>query len=209
MIWTILIFLAVLSVLVLVHEWGHYYTAKKMGMDVEEFGLGFPPKAFSWKGKDGMEWSLNWIPIGGFVRIKGESGGDRKDPDSFVSKSLFARFLVLFAGVVMNLVLAAVLFAIIFMIGTPAITEDGVDSYAIVSDEGIRITEVLEDSPANVAGLEAGDELLMLSGEEFTSGEEAREVLLSADENEIIEFVVERDGEEVTKMIAPAYFDEL
>jgi len=209
MIMTVILFLVVLSVLVLAHEWGHYAAAKKMGMRVEEFGLGFPPRAWSWKGKDGMRWSLNWVPIGGFVRIKGESGGDRHDKDSFVSKSLPARFFVLIAGVLMNFLLAAALFAGVFFIGTQAITEDGVESYAIVTEEAIRVADVLPDSPAAIAGIEIGDELLLLNGEAYSVGEEARDVLLSATENDILEFVIEREGVEQTFTLAEAYVEEL
>ena len=72
MIGTILLFLALLSILVLAHEWGHFAAARKAGMVVEEFGIGFPPRLFSWTSRKGTLWSINLIPIGGFVRIQGE-----------------------------------------------------------------------------------------------------------------------------------------
>lgn len=131
---TIILFVIILGVLVLVHELGHFITAIKNGITAHEFGFGFPPrmvgfvkdeKTGKWKviwgnkeyfGKNTM-YSLNWLPLGGFVRIKGEDGQD-KDPDSFAIKSIFTRFKVLIAGVTMNFILAAFLFFIILMNGT-------------------------------------------------------------------------------------------
>src|SRR3989338_7947177 len=123
MIWTILIFIVVLGVLVFVHEFGHFIAAKKSGMKVEEFGFGFPPRAFGIK-RGETPYSINWIPLGGFVKIKGESGSDRQDPDSFASKPAWKRFIVLIAGVAMNLVLAAVLLSIGFMSGLPSVIDE-------------------------------------------------------------------------------------
>ena len=82
---TIIIFVLVLGLLVFVHELGHFVTAKKMGVRVDEFGFGFPPRIFGIK-KGGTLYSINWIPLGGFVKIKGETGEDRGAEDSFVSK---------------------------------------------------------------------------------------------------------------------------
>ncbi|MFH1632051.1 MAG: site-2 protease family protein [bacterium] len=209
MITTILIFLVVLSVLVLAHEWGHYFTAKKIGAKVEEFGLGFPPRLFSWKGKDGMEWSINLIPIGGFVKIKGESGDDRKDPDSFAKKPIPLRIIVLLAGVFMNLVIAAVIFAIGFGVGLPAVTEDGVGKYAIVTEEAVSVTDVLPESPSETSGLKVGDEVLAINGVEYTVAAEAREVLFTAQDGDVFEFLVDREGEQTTVSVESAYVEEL
>src|SRR3990167_5413317 len=108
MIWTILIFIVVLGVLVFVHEFGHFITAKKAGMKVEEFGFGFPPRLWAVKRGETM-YSINWIPLGGFVKIKGESGEQARDPDSFAAKPAWKRFIVLVAGVTMNFLLAGLL----------------------------------------------------------------------------------------------------
>jgi regulator of sigma E protease len=125
MITTILLFLAVLFVLVLVHEWGHYITAKKTGMRVDEFGIGFPPKLFGFK-RGETEYTLNALPLGGFVRIYGESlvheAAEEHDPDkarALWARPAWAQALVLIAGVVMNVVLAYVLYVAVFMIGVP------------------------------------------------------------------------------------------
>ena len=85
MLTTVLLFLIILGILVFVHEAGHFYAARKMGMKVEEFGFGFPPRIWGKTGKDGVIYSINWIPLGGFCKIKGEDG-DSLDFDSFGAK---------------------------------------------------------------------------------------------------------------------------
>lgn len=203
MIWTILLFLVVLSVLVIAHEWGHYAAAKKIGADVEEFGLGFPPRLFSWKGKDGMIWSFNAIPIGGFVKIRGESGEDRSGPGSFANKGIFQRLFVLAAGVVMNLFLAAILFSIGFMVGIPAITEGGVSGAAMVSNEAMRVAEILPGSAAEEAGLKLGDTLISIDGIEFENSEQARSALVPESIDQIFDVTILREDQELTLSIDP------
>lgn len=162
---TLLIFIAVLAILVLAHEAGHYITARLMGMDVEEFGFGFPPRLFAKKiGK--TVYSINLIPLGGFVRIKGEDKPELTGPGTFSEKSLGARALVVVAGVIMNLLLASALFSFGFMIGLPQLNED-LPSYAKVSDSRVQIMEVLPDYPAAEAGLQVGDVILSLDGRAF------------------------------------------
>ncbi len=209
MIATIILFFVVLSALVLVHEWGHYITAKKAGMKVEEFGIGFPPKIYSWKGKDGMEWSINLIPIGGFVRIKGETGEKSNDPDAFVSKSILSRTIVLAAGVFMNLVLAAVLYSVAFMIGMPSVTEGWTDTSATITDEKISITQVLESSPAAIAGLEAGDEVIAINTQEVISSEQAWNLLEAAPADTLTTFDLIRNNEPITLEATPAYIEQI
>lgn len=119
---TIIVFILVLGLLVLVHEFGHFFVARKLGVAVEEFGLGFPPRIFGIK-KGGTLYSLNWIPLGGFCKIKGDEGGDFSEKDSFVSKSIRVKVAIISAGVIMNVFLAFVLFSIGFMIGTPQILD--------------------------------------------------------------------------------------
>ena len=157
MIITILIFFAVLLALVIVHEWGHFYAAKKTGMEVEEFGFGFPPRMFSVK-KGGTRYSFNWFPLGGFVKIKGENGDDT-GPGSFSSKSKRSRLLVLSAGVIMNMVLAWVLLTLALGIGTPQALSDKNGS-ANSSDHRVIISAVAPSSPAANAGIQGGDGLV-------------------------------------------------
>lgn len=155
----VLIFLAVLFVLILVHEWGHFIVAKKMGMQVDEFAIGFPPRVVAKKIGETV-YSLNIFPIGGYVKILGENGaetpheqhGDTRSGRSFSEKSKWAQAAVLVAGVAMNVVLAFVLFAAALMIGTQtAVTEaDATDAATLV------VAEVLPDGPAGRAELRPG-----------------------------------------------------
>ena len=207
--WTLIIFLAVLSILVLVHEIGHFVTARRLGCKVEEFGLGFPPRLFAWKRKkDGIEYSLNWIPLGGFVRIKGESGQHKDHEDSFASKSAWKRFVILVAGVAMNFVLAAVLLSFGFMTGLPTAVDEGLPNGARISDAAIRVTAVLEDTPAEAVGFELGDEILSINGQTFVEAEEARAFIRDNSEQEL-SFLVGRSDSEFVVQVTPEYIEEL
>ncbi len=148
---TLIIFIAVLAVLVLVHEFGHFVIAKRAGMKVEEFGFGFPPRIWGIK-KGETVYSINAIPFGGFVKIFGEDGGDKNNPNSFASKPFWPRFKVLAAGVTMNFLLAVVL----LMIGNFLGLRIGLDDQNIsagISDVQVQISQVAKDSPAQEAGL--------------------------------------------------------
>ena len=177
MLLTIVTFLIVLSVLVLVHEAGHFFTARLFKVKVEEFGLGFPPRGIGWQGKkiikgnrdlseaekkDGVVYSLNWIPLGGFVKIKGENDNST-DSDSFAGKPVGQRFLIIAAGVLMNIILAIVLISIGFAVGWPQAT-DGLNANSNIISSDVRIVEVLKDSPASQAGLKVNDQILSVDG---------------------------------------------
>lgn len=144
---TIILFLVVLFVLILVHEWGHYIVAKRTGMRVDEFGIGFPPKLFGVK-KGETEYTFNALPIGGFVRIYGEQATDveEEDPDrarAFGARPRWAQALVLIAGVTMN-----VLFAWLLIFGTYVIGSPTAVSEADASPEAnLLVTEVLNEGP--------------------------------------------------------------
>ncbi len=115
----ILLTLIIFSIIVFVHEMGHFLTARLTRMRVEEFGMGLPPKAKKlFTDKYGTQWTLNWLPLGGFVRIHGEDDFAGRDPDSLASKSWGARSLVLLAGVMMNFLFAYLIFFILFLTGT-------------------------------------------------------------------------------------------
>lgn len=163
---TTLIFIAVLAVLILVHEAGHFFVAKWTGMRVDEFGLGFPPRAASYQPKDSETvYSLNWLPFGGFVKIFGEDlervDGDHPDKDrSFASQSTGAQVAVLVAGVVMNMVLAYLLLSMAFMIGKTVVDSDNESSLA---DRRVIITQVFPDTPAQTADLSPGARFESLS----------------------------------------------
>lgn len=168
MLLTIISFLVVLSVLVLVHELGHFWAARKTGMNVEEFGLGFPPRATSII-RGGTRYSLNWLPLGGFVKIKGENA-DSGDTDSFSSKSIPARFVVLAAGVTMNMILAWMLLSAALALGSPQAIA-GEDTGANQRNERIVFGHVVPDSPAATAGIESGDVVVKIDGQDVSSVE--------------------------------------
>lgn len=151
----ILIFIVALSILVLVHEFGHYFAAKYTGVKVEEFGLGLPPRA--WGEKIGETiWSLNWLPIGGFCRMEGEDLTDQKflkSKTSFVSKKPGQKALIVVGGVLMNLVLAVVIFTVVYsIIGIP------------VETDKVKVIGVAKGSPAEKAGLKEGDWVQSVNG---------------------------------------------
>lgn len=132
--------------LILVHEWGHYIVAKKTGMRVDEFGIGFPPKLFGIK-RGETEYTLNALPIGGFVRIFGENGTDVADGDrAFGARPKWAQALVLIAGVVMNVLFAWLLFSITFMVGVPT----AVDEATAGPEAELFILNTLQGSPIAV-----------------------------------------------------------
>lgn len=208
---TIIIFLVILSVLVLVHEAGHYFMAHWSGMTVEEFGIGFPPRIFGKKDKHGTIWSVNAIPLGGFVRIKGE-GGEEKErfaPGAFATKSIPWRFGVLVGGVVMNIIAAWVLFSAGFAVGLPSIIEDSGIDQQLVTDRAMHIVDVVKGSPAEVAGIQPGDEVLMIDGASFASGEEARAALAPHTDGSAIVFTLERGEEQVVAEVTPAFIEDL
>lgn len=152
---SILIFLAVLFVLILVHELGHFAVAKWTGMRVDEFGIGFPPRLMGWR-KGETLYSLNALPIGGFVKILGEDlseADNAADQErSFARKNKWAQTAVLLAGVTMNALFAWLLFAIVFMIGVPTVVEEGMEG----EDAALTIVEVVPGSPAADAGIPQG-----------------------------------------------------
>lgn len=222
---TVLLFLLVLTVVVLVHEAGHFFVAKWSGMKVYEFGWGFPPRAFGFykdpetkkivwvrgspKGNikevaggaetveeyPGTLYSVNWLPLGGFVKIKGENDPN-PGPDSFAAKSRTKRLATLLAGVGMNYLLAAVLFSIGLMSGLPGQTDPG-DTHAIqVSAPAVFIQSVQANSPAAKAGLEPGDTVTKLNGEPITKATQLTEYTRTHG-TENLKLEIDRNGKKI------------
>lgn len=177
---SIVFFLIVFALLVLSHEFGHFIVAKKSGIRVDEFGFGFPPRLLKFQ-KGETVYSLNLIPFGGFVKIYGEDGETSGDSRSFASKSICVRAAVISAGVIFNLILAWILVSGGFIVGLPA-SVSSASSGASVSDSKIAVIYVAPDSPAESAGLQAGDELIGFSEiesiQKFISDNKGREVKL-------------------------------
>lgn len=223
---TLIIFIAVLAVLVLSHEFGHFIVARKSGITVEEFGFGFPPRLIgirrlrfggksSWQiiwNKRQLEqtlehhigtlYSINLIPLGGFVKIKGENPDDEiaQDADSFSSKKTWQKASVLAAGVIMNFFLAAILLSIGYMIGMPAVGDE------VSQDSKLEVVETMSGKPAALAGIVAGDKIIKVGGIEHSSVPEFQNYV-NSHRTETVAFTIEREGKIFEKNIKPALID--
>lgn len=221
---TFLIFIAVLAVLVLSHEFGHFIAAKKSGMRVYEFGFGFPPRAFGWYrdpqtkkikfvgGKFDREqapatvYSVNWLPLGGFVQIKGENDANNTNEDSFGAQKVWKRAIVLSAGVLMNIFAAMVLLSVGYMLGLPQATND-LEDLSAVNDRRMEIVQVLVGKPAAMAGLVSGDVIISIDDVVNPRLKELQEYVNQNKDKEIA--VTIKRGEEVfVKNIMPAIYPE-
>lgn len=153
--------LIVLVVLIVVHELGHAIVARHNGVVVEEFGIGFPPKAWGKKLKNGVLFTLNWLPLGGFVRLKGEHDA-AKGKGTYGAATFWQKTKILFAGVVMNWLVAVVLFTILALVGLPKIIPN---QFVMAGDGRVEVSPlslvtVVEGSAAAKAGFEKGDVII-------------------------------------------------
>ncbi len=186
---TLIVFIIALSGMIIVHELGHFFAARWAGIEVEEFGLGLPSKKiatlFTWQG---TEFTLHALPLGGFVRPKGEN--DPNVPGGLANASPWKRLVVLFAGPLMNLITAVIVFSL--LIALEGIPVPG----------SVKIDSVGENSPALEAGLERGDILLAINGESITEIQPAID-LIQANLDQPVELLVDRNGEEITLNAMP------
>ncbi|MDZ7726140.1 MAG: RIP metalloprotease RseP [Candidatus Campbellbacteria bacterium] len=203
-----IIFLLVLGLLIFIHELGHFIAAKKSGVRVYEFALGFPPNISKIK-KGETEYAINALPIGGYVRLQGENGveedvTEEEKNKSFAFKGSLTKTFILAAGVIMNMILAWVLLSIAFMVGYPTADQDINEQYVV--DEGVIITQVLPDSPAEKAEVLPGDELISISDgsntEEITNAQNISSFIEGTD-SENITLLISRSGEEREIDISP------
>lgn len=202
---TIIVFVLILGLLVFVHELGHFVAARKNGVKVEEFGFGFPPRIFGIK-KGETIYSINWIPLGGFVKIKGEDGENKEDEDSFSHKKIWRRAVILAAGVFMNFVLAAVLLSIGFMVGLPQVI-NGENGYAKVRDARVQVVQILEGTPAAEADVLVGDTILEIDGRKVEDVEEMQNYLAGKIDAPV-KFLLERDSQKIDKEMSPTFLIE-
>lgn len=225
---SLLYFLAVLAILVVSHEFGHFIFAKKTGMGVHEFGFGFPPRFLGiqfkkgdrkkwrlvWGNRDlnesdeeyGTVYSLNWLPLGGFVKIKGENGEEANDQDSFASKNFWQKSLVLCAGVMMNIVLAFVLLTAGYLVGLPQ-NVDGMADVSHVSDRRIEILQTIPGKPAEAAGILAGD-ILVQVGDLQNPRLKQMQDYVNVHKNEQLLVRVKRGDQIIEKKIQPAVYSD-
>jgi len=184
----ILIFIVVIVVLIIVHEFGHLVVAKLSGMRVDEFGLGYPPRATIIGKIKGTLFTLNWLPFGGFVKIFGEDGlpvqADKKDSRAFTLRPRILQALVLISGIAMNLLFAFVLITGALIMGTPRALED--NEIATAQNVELAVANVLPGSPAARAGILPGDSIL--------SAEDGHFVFFGANSTEFTKFVSNGGG---------------
>jgi regulator of sigma E protease len=192
--------------LVLVHEWGHFIQARRNDVDVEEFGLGFPPRAKILAKKKGTVYSLNWLPLGGFVKLKGEHDQDTGKGE-FGAASTWAKVKIMMAGVVMNLLVAILLFTVVALLGMPKLLDN---QFTVASDtqviqrpenEGvIKIDQVVDGSPAQKAGLQPEDQLVAIGGIAIDSPEKVSDATAS-NSGKTVSVTVVRGDEQITQDI--------
>lgn len=208
----ILIFVLVLVVLIVVHEFGHFVVAKLSGMRVDEFGIGYPPRAWGFK-KGETEYTLNWLPFGGFVKIFGEDmeeklPGSTPSADSaraFSARPRILQALTLVAGITMNLVLAYLLITTTLVMGTPRAIEPA--DYGTAKNIRVAVAGVLPGSPADAAGLKVGDYIQSSSiGNTTFTGNTAEEFTAFVGTDApggSISLVVERGGKSEAFSVTP------
>lgn len=203
MILTIIVFIVILSILILVHELGHFLAARYFGVKVEEFAYGFGPKLITKKRGD-TTWSLRAIPIGGFVRMKGEDE-EKEGPDSFSSKPIWQRTIIVLAGVTMNFLLAILIFTFAFSAGTPLLVSSPQSHPKADVKTEIILLDIEKDSPAEKVGIKTGDILLGaadLQGSNITfkSAEEVSDFTKNHKGQKVNVNLLE-DGKEISKEV--------
>jgi len=225
---TAIVFIIILGALIFVHELGHFMVARRNGVKADEFGFGFPPRMagfvkdektgkykFVWGNEEiqskNTVYSINWIPLGGFVKIKGENGGEIEESDSFASKKAWPRIKILAAGVVMNFIFAWFLISLALWIGAPEAVDGNKNS---LPGSKIQITEVMPDSPATESGSQIGDEIVKSNDREkfvnvadlqeyigLSGGKEISLEIRRGDENFSIKVVPEKNEAQNKGMI--------
>lgn len=184
-------FIILIFIIVILHEFGHFYTARKFGITVHEFSVGMGPELFS-KTKNDVKFALRAIPMGGYVKIEGEDSLS-DDENSFRKKSPIKRIIVLAAGSFMNLISGLILFCILgIFIGTPSTT----------------IENITENSPAYLSGLLINDKIISIEGKSIRKWEDIGDIISNFDEQDM-KITVKRNNENIDFILNPEYNEEL
>ena len=197
---TSLAVIPVLGFLIFIHELGHFLAARWMGVRVHEFGFGYPPRMFKMFEHNGVEYTLNWLPFGGFVRMAGEDG-DFSSEGSLPTVAPWRRIIVMAAGPFMNIVTAVVIFAILLMAGVPQFVGDQ-------ATMPVEIVGIDADGPAAFAGMQTNDVILSIAGQEVV-GIDAVSDAIQANAGKKTEVVVRRGEEDVTLSLRPRLPEEV
>lgn len=217
----IIIGLVVLMALVVAHEFGHFIASRRNGVNVKEFGIGFPPRAIAWrrnpnwkkgngekkwlrlpksewsKPQDTLVFSINYLPIGGFCSMDGESDADTRK-GTFGAASFWAKTKILFGGVIMNWLVAFVLLTILSLFGMPQFIDHQfyLGNDAEVEQGGVLVAGILDDSPAAKAGFQVGDKIVKVGDSEVSFPTDVTD-FGSEHAGKTVNYIVERGGEEV------------
>ncbi len=182
------VFVVTLSILILVHEWGHFITAKRLGVRVERFALGFGPTIYS-KIYNGTRYMINIIPLGGYVKLAGDDRLECKGgTDEFFARSIRDRALIVVNGPIVNFILAYVCLFIVFMVGYP--------------DFSTKVGTVLPGYPAQTAGIEVNDKITRINGQPVASWSQLQEVI-STSQGPTIQVQLQRIDKEIELVIIP------
>ena len=196
--------LIILTVIVVIHELGHAITARRNGVEVEEFGIGFPPRAILLGTYKGTKVTLNWLPLGGFCKMKGESD-DATDKGSYGAASLWAKTKILLAGVWLNFWTAVVIFTVLIWFGMPKLLPD--QFYVREDNHGsngvVQIVKVMPNSVAEHSGFRAGDAIVQIGQTRVEASSEVPKLVRDHDKK--LDLIVRRDGRE---QLIQAHFTE-
>lgn len=195
-VFSVLVGLFLLVLLVVLHELGHAIAARRNGVVVEEFGIGFPPRAWARKLKNGILFTVNWLPLGGYVKLQGEHDAANKKGD-YGAASLWVKTKILLAGVFINWATAALLFTGLALVGLPKVIDN---QFTVASDtteirKPVTIVNVSNDSPASEAGLEVGDQIVRFAGQRLDEPTDLSS-LTKQFKGKSVEVIYNRDGTE-------------
>lgn len=190
----ILVGLVVLIVLVVIHEMAHGWVASRNGVVVKEFGIGLPPQAWKKKLKNGVLFTINWLPIGGFVRMKGEYDAANKKGD-YGAASFWQKTKILLAGVTANWLFAALILTVLALVGMPKVLPNQFEfaGDSITETKPVAIASLTKDYPAEKAGLKSGDSIIKFAGIDVSTTEKLME-LISKNKNKEVAVTYNRGG---------------